>query len=127
MDQLVDAVIEAKGARRYLASISHFTNRRIELISHALEIPPKQVADERRRLGVLPPDELRRMVDDLGSYLVGVALGRWDVRLGRNPGLAALPEDPMGPIRVINYSHKGTTCAQEQGGQDKVFPLTSSR
>jgi hypothetical protein len=98
MDQLVDAVIEAKGARRYLASISHFTNRRIELISHALEIPPKQVAEERRRLGVLPPDELRRTVDDLSSYLIGVALGRWDVRLGRNPEFAALPEDPMGPL-----------------------------
>jgi hypothetical protein len=84
IDELVDTVVDRVGGRRYLSTMSHYASRRLELIAHAAQASVEAVAAERRRLGLLPPGALYDNTDQLVSYMLGTAFGRWDVRIGRD-------------------------------------------
>ena len=62
------------------------------------ESPPAQIAELRRRLGLLRGEDQARVAADIVSYTVGVAFGRWDIRLWAHPEWIptfAAPFDPM--------------------------------
>lgn len=90
----------ARGAGSYLI------DPMLEPLSRATERHPSVLAETRERLGLLPPSEPKSSVESLFSYLVGLAFGRWDVRVGRDPSLArpvpglfeALPVCPPGML-----------------------------
>ena len=106
MDQLVDEVITTRGASRAVATMTFVADRRLEVLAHGLACHPSVVSETRERFGLLPPGEPNRAADDLLSYLMGIAFGRWDVRIGRDPALApsvpdlfdALPLCPPGML-----------------------------
>lgn len=95
IDDVIDEVIGEKGGSRAIANLTFFADRRLEVLAHALERPVDQLIALRDKLGLLPPEEPARSAADLLSYLVGVAFGRWDPRIGA--GKAAPPELP-GPF-----------------------------
>jgi hypothetical protein len=100
MDKVIDEVVEARGGARTIATKSYFLDRRLEVLAHVFGRHPRTLVETRRRLGLLPPEEPRRSAEDLLSYLAGCALGRWDVRIGRDPSLAPPPPDPFEPVPI---------------------------
>jgi hypothetical protein len=105
IDQVIDEVIETRGGSRTIATKSYFLDRRLEILGHVLKRHPSALVHARRRLGVLPPEEPNQSTAALVSWLVGCAMGRWDVRLGCDPSIAspsvafdALPLCPPGML-----------------------------
>lgn len=88
IDQLIDQVVEVQGGARYLANLNNFADRRLEILCHALAVAPRSVVRARRASGLVARGQLNQLADDVFSYLVGVAFGRWDLRIGRDPSLA---------------------------------------
>lgn len=102
MDKLIDEVVETRGGARTIATKSYFLDRRLEVLAHVFCRHPSVLAEARRRLGLLPPEEPRRSAEDLVSYLVGCAFGRFDVRIGRDPSFAPPAPDPFDPVPVCS-------------------------
>jgi hypothetical protein len=98
MDQLIDEVITTRGASRAVATMTFVADRRLEVLAHGLVRHPSVISEARERLGLLPPGEPKQSADDLTSYLVGAAFGRWDIRIGRDPALAAAPPELFEPV-----------------------------
>jgi hypothetical protein len=95
MDQLIDEVIAERGGSRAVATMTFVADRRIEVLAHALRRNPKVLREAVRGRNLLPPGEPKRTADDLFSYLVGSTFGRWDVRVGRDPSVAPVPQGPF--------------------------------
>lgn len=62
------------------------------------EIRPERLAAIRRGLGLLRKEDLARAAADLLSYAVGVAFGRWDLRLATHPEWIPTFADPFDPL-----------------------------
>lgn len=93
-------MVETRGGARTIAIKSYFLDRRLEVLAHVFRRQPAVLVEVRRRLGLLPPEEPRRSAEDLVSYLVGCAFGRWDVRIGRDPTMAPPAPDPFDPVPI---------------------------
>jgi hypothetical protein len=102
IDKVIDEVVEARGGARTIATKSYFLDRRLEVLAHVFRRHPRVLVETRRRLGLLPPEEPRRSAEDLVSYLVGCAFGRWDVRIGRDPSLAPPAPGPFDPVPICS-------------------------
>lgn len=87
LEALIDHVVEVTSGR-VAATKAYVADRRLELIAHALEITPQRLVQTRREMAISPPGQIQRTAEDLMSYLFGCALGRWDIRIGRNPSHA---------------------------------------
>ncbi len=98
LQRLTDAAVHARGVFRSLTTKTEIANRRLELVCHALGLSVRAAVACRKELGLLPPDEAKRGADDLLSYLVGIAFGRWDVRIGGDPSLAPAPPPLFDPV-----------------------------
>ncbi|MCC7076801.1 MAG: hypothetical protein IT198_06710 [Acidimicrobiia bacterium] len=99
IDDLIDEVVEEKGGSRAIANLTYFADRRLEVLAHAFERHPEVLVAARQELGILPPGYLEQYAEDIFSYLFGCAMGRWDVRIGRDPSLAPpLSEDLFAPV-----------------------------
>jgi hypothetical protein len=98
MDRVIDEVIGKGGGTRTIATKSYFLDRRLEVLGHAFKRHPRVLEETRKRLGLLPPEEPRKSAEDFVSYLVGVAFGRWDVRIGRDPLLAPPQPELFDPV-----------------------------
>jgi predicted RNA methylase len=98
MDQLIDEVIGMRGGSRAVATMTFVADRRLEVLAHGLERHPTVIDAARQRLGLLPPGEPKKAADDLASYLVGIAFGRWDVRIGQDPSQAPPPPELFEPL-----------------------------
>ena len=62
------------------------------------QAPPAKIAEVRRRLGLLRREDLQRAAADVVSYAVGVAFGRWDIRLVEHPEWIPTFADPFDPL-----------------------------
>jgi hypothetical protein len=102
MEQVIDEVIETRGGSRTIATKSYFLDRRLEVLAHVFKRHPATLVETRKRLGLLPPEEPKQSAEDLLSYLVGCALGRWDVRIGRDPSRAPPQPDPFDPVPICS-------------------------
>ncbi len=98
IDRVIDELIERRGGSRAIANLTYFADRRLEVIAHGFECSPAQIEAFRRQEGILPTGALSDAATDVVSYLVGVAVGRWDLRVAGAPE----PElgDPFGPVPV---------------------------
>lgn len=67
-------------------------------LSRVFQAPPAQIATVRRRLGLLRQEDLHRAAADIVSYAVGVAFGRWDIRLWAHPEWIPTFADPFDPM-----------------------------
>ncbi|HVC94155.1 MAG TPA: BREX-1 system adenine-specific DNA-methyltransferase PglX [Pirellulales bacterium] len=59
---------------------------------------PRRCATVRRELGLIRAEDERELAAGLVSWLVGVAFGRWDVRLARDRSRVAPTADPFAPL-----------------------------
>lgn len=98
LERLVQELIEEGGASRHIATKMYVADRRLEVLAHHMRCHPASLATARRQLRLLPPEEPRAAAEDLLSYCVGVAFGRWDVRSGASPATLALREKYLEPI-----------------------------
>ncbi len=102
IDDVVDTAVARVGGRRYLSTMSHYANRRLELIAHTAQCNCESIVATRRQLGILPAEEPYRSADELFSYLVGLAFGRWDIRIARDPMLATALPPLFGPLPTFS-------------------------
>lgn len=100
IEKVIDEVVETQGGSRTVATKSYFVDRRLEVLAHVFRRHPELLVETRRKFAAMPPEEPRRCAQDLLSYHVGCALGRWDVRIGRNPSLAPPLPDLLDPVPV---------------------------
>ena len=94
---VIDELVEERGGSRAVANLTFVADRRVEVIAHGLEVNPKSVVRVVRERGLVAPGELAEQAKRLLSYLVGVAFGRWDVRIGCDPSIAEVPSDLLSP------------------------------
>ncbi len=92
IDRVIDELIERRGGSRAIANLTFFADRRLEVIAHGLERSPAQIEAFRRQERILPTGALSDAATDVLSYLVGVAVGRWDLRA------AGAPEPELGDL-----------------------------
>jgi len=85
MEPMIDRLVKNQGGSRNIATQTFIADRRLEILAHVFKRHPSALNRTRRKHGVLAPGEQRRLADDLISYLVGGAFGRWDLRIGRDP------------------------------------------
>ena len=78
-------MVAERGGGRAFVNLAYIADRRLEVLAFGLGRHPAVIAEERLGRGLLPPDEPRTSADDILSYLVGIAFGRWDVRAARDP------------------------------------------
>ena len=90
--KVIQGFIAQHGGSRAIATLTYFADRRLEVIAHGLQSSPAQIEAFRRDKGIMPPGVLADAADDVLSYLVGVAFGRWDYRI------AAAPEPEVGDL-----------------------------
>jgi hypothetical protein len=77
-----------------------------ETLCRLFEVPPAKIAEQRRELGMLRDEDSGRAAADIVSWAVGVAFGRFDLRLWQHPewiptfrdAFAALPACPLGQL-----------------------------
>ena len=122
----VEAVTAKLGVARWIGLQHHIVDRRLELAALALGRSPVLLAKHAAKHGLYPAEELGRKAADLGSYLVGCAFGRWDVRIGRDPSLAPTPPALFEPVRLCSpgqlISPNGLPASEEPVG----YPLRLS-
>lgn len=102
LDVVIHEVLAARGGSRVIATKSYFLDRRLEILSHVTGRHPSVVADAWGRHGVLPSGEPERSARDLVSYLMGAAIGRWDVRIGRDRAVAPAQPGLFDPVPVCS-------------------------
>jgi SAM-dependent methyltransferase len=100
IDELIANGMRLRGGLRTLTQKTFVAERRMEILAHSYGVHPGVIAEERRRLGLLPPGTARDMADRYASYLVGCALGRWDIRQEHDFSSVAATEDPFDPLPV---------------------------
>lgn len=81
ISNVIGEITERRGGARAVANLTYFADRRLEVIAHGLQRSPVQIEEFRRERRILPDGELERAAASVLSYLVGLAFGRWDVRL----------------------------------------------
>ena len=81
IDGIIDELIKRRGGSRAIANLTYFADRRLEVIAHGLECSPAQIEAFRRKERILSVGALGESASDALSYLVGVAAGRWDLRV----------------------------------------------
>jgi hypothetical protein len=54
-----------------------------ECICRLFEMPPRRYVEVRRALGLLRTEDIKKVAEDIISYAVGLAFGRFDIRLAR--------------------------------------------
>ncbi len=95
-NELIAEAVTKHGAKRWLTKKSYFVDRRIEVICHHLNISPERVLealdDEDILLG------LDQYVCNTVSELLGLVLGRWDIRYATGEKLVPELPDPFAPL-----------------------------
>lgn len=94
LDAEVDVRVEHRRGRQHAAL------RDEEALCRLFAIPPRRLAAVRQRLDLLRGEDLRRCAADIASWAVGVAFGRWDVRLLDHPAWTPGWADPFAPLPV---------------------------
>ncbi|WP_373508586.1 Eco57I restriction-modification methylase domain-containing protein, partial [Thiocapsa sp.] len=92
LDAEVDVRVEYRRRRQ------HTDLRDEETLCRLFELSPRRLAAIRRRLDLLRAEDLKRCAADIVSWAVGVAFGRWDLRLLDHPEWIPNWLDPFGPL-----------------------------
>ena len=100
LSEVIEAATLKVGMSRHIRLSYHVVDRRLETLAIAFGRHPEVLTAIRRDRRLLPPEQPRRTAEDLLSYLVGAAFGRWDVRVGIEPSLAPPPAEPFDVLPI---------------------------
>ncbi len=95
--QVIDALIDERGGSRAIANLSYVADRRIEVISHGLEVNPYSIVRVVKERKLIAYGEAEENAFRLVSYLIGASFGRWDLRIGCDPARADSSVDLFAP------------------------------
>ena len=76
LDSLIDELVDAYGGSRNVANLSFHAHRRLEVISHALEVAPGAIVDSLASLGTVSPEFRLAFAERFMSWLVAKTFGR---------------------------------------------------
>ena len=93
ISDVIDELIELRGGSRAIATLTFVADRRIEVIAHGLQVSPRSIVRVVEDRALLAPGEAEDDSLQLLSYLAGIAFGRWDIRIGKNPESAITSEE----------------------------------
>jgi hypothetical protein len=100
VDFLIDRMVAKGLAGRSVTKKSYFVSRTHELIAELCGCSATSVAQAHRRLGLLPLGYLRDFITDIISFAVGIALGRWDIRMVTLEQKGSSTTDPFDPLPI---------------------------
>lgn len=96
MEEIMRFAVESQGSKRWFTKKSYFVDRRIEIASHIMGASPKGIIEAAKR---------KRIVLDLGGFaesvlseILGILMGRWDIRIALNSSLAPKLPGPFDPL-----------------------------
>jgi hypothetical protein len=115
IDVLVDRAVQTAGASRSLTKKTYVVDRQIELLSQLFGAHPSAIVQARRRLQLKPPAAEYSFSDELVSYSVGAAFGRWDIRFATGEKPAPELPDPFAPLPA---------CSPGMLQNERGLPLT---
>ena len=122
MEELIKEAIAELGGSRTVATMTFVADRRLEVLAHVLRRHPSVVRDSVEPLHLLPPGEPRATADDVMSYLVGAAYGRWDIR-----ATSRHPDEPSSglfdPVPLYPPGMLTGSAGQSQDTQPDDYPL----
>ena len=121
IDELVDRAVALVGGRRYLSTMSHFADRRLELICHMLRAHPEDVVRARRLAAVDPPGIKYQAADDVLSFLLGCALGRWAPQARG----AAGEDHSIDLLQPLTRVSPAMSTERDAGGAERSRPLAA--
>jgi len=100
VELLIDEAVESGLVSRSITKKSYFVSRFHELLAQQLGCSAKTIVKAHRLVGELPLGELDARIRKIISYIVGVAFGRYDVRIALDPSLAPKLPHPFDPLPV---------------------------
>jgi hypothetical protein len=119
MEELIKKAIAELGGSRTVATMTFVANRRLEILAHMLRRHPSVLRDSVRQLRLLPPGEPRETADQVMSYLLGIAFGRWDVQVARDrlnePSPGLFDPVPLCPPGMLTGSAGRPLAVQPDG------------
>ena len=123
VSEAIEAATEKVGMARYVRLNYYLIDRKLELLAIAFDRHPRQLARVRTELQLLPPDEPMATANELLSYLVGVAFGRWDVRIGKDPSRAPVNPGIMEPVSLCAPGMLTDRDGMPAGSQPDDYPI----
>ena len=121
ISNVIGEITERRGGSRAVANLTYCADRRLEVISHGLQRPPAQIEAFRREQRILPQGEPAVSAMSVLSYSVGLAFGRWDIRVAgtSEPSLGGLfdpvPIHPPGMLLDQGRPVRTTPTGYELG------------
>jgi hypothetical protein len=94
---IVALATQKLGIARWIGLQHQVIDRRLELAATLEGVNPRSLVDQ-LPAGAVADDEPAASAHDLLSYLIGVAFGRWDIRIGADPTTAPPRPDPLEPV-----------------------------
>lgn len=120
---VVEAATTKHGVARWIGLQHHIVDRRLELAALVLDRSPNVLSDFAAKQGLYPAETLGRRAEDLASYLVGCAFGRWDVRIGREPSQAPSAPELFEPISLCSPGQLISTDGLPAPEEPMGYPL----
>ena len=95
VSDLIRELVKLKGASRGLTKCTFAADRRLELLAQYFGMHPSILVKKRRELGLLPDKLLVDFAKRVFSYLVGVAVGRWNLNYIHEVSESPAPADRL--------------------------------
>jgi hypothetical protein len=99
VDDLVDALARKRGFSRQTTKLAYWTDRRYEAIALLNGSSVSQIVAARRSTQV-PDWHCRKRAEDILSYCLGIAFGRWDIGFATGEKKAPDLPHPFAPLSV---------------------------
>jgi len=125
LSHVVDAATERHGVARWIGLQHQTVDRVLELTAVATGVSPRALINALDP-AALPHGEPERSANEVLSYLVGVAFGRWDVRIAADHDQAPARPAPEAPVPLsppgMLVDHSGRPAGAAPSGYPVALP-----
>jgi len=100
IENLISRLVSKSGGSRAITKKCYFADRKLELLSVMFNRHPNSIVDARRLFVPVANERLQEEIYSLLSYLFGLTINRWDIRIALDPTIAPKLPDPYDPLPV---------------------------